>query len=875
MELIDGVPVDRWSDEVFRSSPSEHRREVVRVAEKLARAVQYAHSRAVIHRDLKPGNILVDRQGEPHILDFGLARRTGSDEAGVNVRDLTLTRSGEFAGTPEYAAPEQIELHHDEVDARADVYALGLMFYRMICGRHALDLNGSLKDVLDAVCRAMPIDPAVAARQQRRPAPDTDLSTIILKAIARDRERRYSTAGALADDLRRYAAGEAIDARRDSIWYVVNRHLSRHRREAALAGVVTLLVLSMLVGVIVSAVRATEAGHRAELAQSARVEQAQRAQAVSLVIAELISRGGSAPAGPADPLTSLRTSLETGWLSERPALAAQVHGVLAEIYGLQRREFGWAGESSARHFQMLTEQMFGPTDPRTLRTQNALIVAMLARGRVTDAEPLARRTLDQFMLVAPQECAETRVLLGRTLVLLDRPAEAEPHVVRALRDLERADRLDPTGTRTLAHRTMSLICDRSGRPGLALEHARWALADRWRVTRDTDAEALECLRELARLSPEGERTSLLALHVALAGVSVDAPGPMDSLDTSRPANEPALIGDGVSATLLDLKRELFSDDAGIEIVESLSLMAQAAASVNLGARSAQLYERAGDACLAISATHGMQAYSAFARSADLFGRASLVADAVRMSERAMETLRAMPIAPAAGGVDPHYVAAAERLHALWLCTSGQPARAEGIARSSVARFESLLGRTGHVVGFAHAQLGEVLLALGRNDEAMTHATLACELGLTLGSTPMDQRATMLRVRALARIACGQAELAVADAEEAFEIFRTLYGSASPMDGAFADIAWTAARAHGAAAMTATSEKARAEHLAGRDRWRHRSIEVARRFEVLARRLGGEYPSPLRPWNRAPIAGPGADAPSEDEFARASAGVSIP
>lgn len=870
MELIDGVPVDRWADEIFRKNPAEHRREVVRVAEKLARAVQYAHSRAVIHRDLKPGNVLVDRQGEPHILDFGLARRSGSDDSGVMRRDLTLTRSGEFAGTPEYAAPEQIELHHDEVDARVDVYALGLMLYRMLCGRHPLDLHGSLKEILDNVCQATPVDPSIAARQQNRPAPDTDLSTIMLKAIARDRERRYSTAGMLADDLRRYAAGEAIDARRDSIWYVLNRHLARHRREAALAVTVTLLVLTLLVGIVVSAVRAGEAGRRAELAQTARVEQAQRAQAVSLVIAELLARGPEAAAsGPADPLASLRTSLETGWLSERPALAAQVHGVLAEIYALQRREFGWAGESSARHFQMLNERMFGEADPRTLRAQNALIAAMLARGRIADAEPLARGTLATFISVAPRESADTRALLARTLLLLGRTEEAEPHAALALSDLEHADRLDPSGMRTHAHRTMSLICERTDRPDLASLHARLALGDRWRVARDTDGEALECLRELARLSPEDERTGLMALHSALSGVSVVAPGALDALDLTRRADEPLLLREDISRRLLDLKRELFGDDAGIEIVESLSLMAQTALAQNLAAQSARLFERAGDEALSISGRNAMQAYSAYARAADLFGRASFVDDAARLGGRAVETLRLMPIAPAPGGVDAHYLAAAERLHALWLCFSGQLEAAEASARSSVERFESLLGRSGHVVAFAHAQLAEVLLAAGKLAEANSHAHLACELGLSISSTPLDQRSTMLRVRGLCRLALGQAESAAIDAETAFSVLSDLYKTATPLDGSFADAAWTAARAHGMAAEQATDEDARARHLRERDRWRRTSIEIAARYDLVTRRLGGEYPSRLMPWNRPPIAGAGAEPPSQTELAQAS------
>jgi len=225
MQYIDGLRVHDYVT-VRRLSL----RRTLRLFAKICRAVSYAHQHGIIHRDLKPGNILVSDDGEPHVLDFGLAKAA---ETGTAAGRSAVTVTGDFLGTLVYAAPEQVSGDPNEVDTRTDVYALGVMLHELLTGRHPYRTDGPMSAVLHNITQ---VDPAPLS-SDRRTIPD-EAETIVRKALAKDKARRYQSAGALADDIDHYLAGEPIDAKRDSATYVLKKTLARHRLLVATVGVV-------------------------------------------------------------------------------------------------------------------------------------------------------------------------------------------------------------------------------------------------------------------------------------------------------------------------------------------------------------------------------------------------------------------------------------------------------------------------------------------------------------------------------------------------------------------------------------------------------------------------------------------------------------
>ncbi|MBX3472027.1 MAG: protein kinase [Planctomycetes bacterium] len=195
--------------------------------EQVARAVHFAHTRSVLHRDLKPHNVLVDAQGEPHLTDFGLAKDIGREEKGYTV-------TGQVLGTPAYMAPEQASGDPALVDRRSDVYGLGATLYACLVGQPPFRGNGVM-DVLRQVIEEEPAPPSAL-----RPRLDRDLETIVLTCLRKDPAARYSTAQLLADDLARWSRGEPIAASRPGRVERLGRWARRHGRAVTAAAAVVL-----------------------------------------------------------------------------------------------------------------------------------------------------------------------------------------------------------------------------------------------------------------------------------------------------------------------------------------------------------------------------------------------------------------------------------------------------------------------------------------------------------------------------------------------------------------------------------------------------------------------------------------------------------
>src|SRR5438128_4576299 len=199
MKLVEGGQLD----DVVRLEPITIRRAVELIA-KVALVVHYAHEHHILHRDIKPGNILLDQKGEPHLTDFGLARLVETES--------TVTRTMEVLGTPSYMAPEQAVGNNAAVSSLTDVYGLGAVLYQLLTG-HPPFAGGTTYETIKLLLDTEPRQPRLW-----NPKIDRDLNTVCLKCLQKDPQRRYSSALVLAEDLERWLKHEPIHGRRTGLF---------------------------------------------------------------------------------------------------------------------------------------------------------------------------------------------------------------------------------------------------------------------------------------------------------------------------------------------------------------------------------------------------------------------------------------------------------------------------------------------------------------------------------------------------------------------------------------------------------------------------------------------------------------------------------
>jgi len=259
MDLVDGVPLDQW----LRDKQPDLKHALDLFAH-ICDAVHYAHQRGVIHRDLKPSNILIRKDGSPTVLDFGLAKQM--DDA-----DPLVSVTGQIVGTLPYMSPEQTRGSSGDIDVRTDIYSLGVVLYEVIVGKLPYPIEGSIPDIITNIGSTAPETPRQAwisgkglkAIGGKANPVDDEVETILLKCLAKERERRYQTALDLARDLRSYLAGEAIEAKRDSSWYIIRKTVKRNRGLVMTAAAFVVMLMAWGAGVYYAYAQETE--HSAEL----------------------------------------------------------------------------------------------------------------------------------------------------------------------------------------------------------------------------------------------------------------------------------------------------------------------------------------------------------------------------------------------------------------------------------------------------------------------------------------------------------------------------------------------------------------------------------------------------------------------------------
>ncbi len=494
MEHVPGIPLTAYCD-----------RQRLPVRDRLAlfaavcEAVQHAHQKGVIHRDLKPSNALVaveDGRAVPKIIDFGIAKAIGGGLAAATL----VTERGRLIGTPDYMSPEQAEMTGLDVDTRTDIYSLGVILYELLTGALPFDpgrlragglvdiqrtirdvdpprpstrLGAALKETGTRVPDARTTDPKSLLRELRG-----DLDWIVMKAMAKDRTRRYASASELAADVERHLKSEPVLAGPPKASYRIGKYVRRHRVGVTAAAVVSVAVVIGVTGTVTGLLKARIAERKAQA-------EAQTTKQVSDFLVSLFqvsdpseSKGNSVTAR--EILDQGAARIESD-LSERPLTRARLMTVIGEVYShlglyakaesilgkglairkaglpagslelveslndigdLYRRQGKYAdAEKTLRETLAAAERGLGPDDPETAVVLHTLGVLYETQGKYAQAEAVHRRSLAIHEKIrGPDDPEIARDLNGLAIIAWDQGkyAEAEPLFKRSLAIKEKA-----------------------------------------------------------------------------------------------------------------------------------------------------------------------------------------------------------------------------------------------------------------------------------------------------------------------------------------------------------------------------------------------------------------------------------------------------
>jgi serine/threonine protein kinase/Tfp pilus assembly protein PilF len=402
MEYIEGVPIDIYCDE--NQLPVRERLKLFQI---VCSAVQYAHRNLIIHRDIKPGNILVAGKGVVKLLDFGIAKALSADDLSEHPEFRGLTKTGMFVLTPEYAAPEQSR--GDPVTTATDVYSLGMVLYELLAGHRPYDLNsGSPAEVEKIISTTEPEKPSTAIRKTEtqgkakidvdrvsklrsthpkalRKELSGDLDNICLKALRKEPERRYDSAGQLMEDIDRYLNGFPVLARPDTFFYRTGKFMRRHR-----TGLAAVMAIFLIIGIITTfyTQKLSRERDRAQL-------EAHKAEQVSQFLTDLFEL--SDPSHSKGKTITARELLDKGAvriekeLAQQPEIQATLTGVIGEVYmslGLYDE-----AEPLLRKALRIQQNLKSENQSDVAKSMNKLAMLMRATGHYDASDSLLQAAL--------------------------------------------------------------------------------------------------------------------------------------------------------------------------------------------------------------------------------------------------------------------------------------------------------------------------------------------------------------------------------------------------------------------------------------------------------------------------------------------------
>ncbi|HKQ49673.1 MAG TPA: serine/threonine-protein kinase [Phycisphaerae bacterium] len=736
MAFIEGRPLDQWARSCrAESTVGQTRTRLLEVFIKVCRALSFAHLRGVLHRDLKPGNILVDANHEPHIVDFGLAKLVDGEAA------FSATLTGEFMGTIAYAAPEQVSCGGSQGDARSDVYALGVLLYEVLTGQLPFPVSGAIADVVRQITTTEPSAPSRVIASI--PA---DLDTITLKAMAKDMNRRYQSALDLGEDLRRFLANEPIIARSDSTWYVLRKVAHRHRRTLVAGAAVTFALLMGAVAMTAYVVFSA----RASAARSQAIAELERADALSLVMHSIV-QPRSANSGREDyasrDMNRFEEQIRLGWLAGSPRRESIAASLLAGVY----LEGGalWPAEELTRKANIWAPHETGANQREAARGLSNLAEVLLARKRLSEAIHYCERALaidKESTGKGGIEAARDAELLARIYLAKGEFDTASVLATDAV-SVQSAKLGEESSDLARSLDTQAAVLLALGRFEAAQSACLRALKIRLTVLQDEDSAVGQSLRRLAAII---ERSSGDAVHLAIAK-SIGAEtytelgaglrslaDDLGHLEMPRGAGATSPTPVSVLHRMLALKEALLGPlHKGL-----LSTLA------SLGVEAHFLQDYAGEVDImtrALTVIEKIQGPRSLAFINCLDGRADVLAGMERYSEAIPDRERSLTIwwTLPADQRDDFHAAVNERALALWMSLDGRYEQAAQRFGHCIEIISRAQGTDQHVVAYCHAGRAWALSRLGRTEGVESEAREALELGEQLKeSMPVGQRSCL-------------------------------------------------------------------------------------------------------------------------------------